>query len=103
MARHDGAASWLFLPYVSCGQVIPRHRLQALEQKTIGLYPNSLNRVRHPSSLYEAVPKYDCGFDKRCAHCTTKAVWQFPSGDASADVRCRIVDGAVLSGNLKVM
>ena len=40
MARHGGAASWLFLPYnvISCGQVISRHRLHILEQKIIGLY-----------------------------------------------------------------
>ena len=25
MARHGGAASWLFLPYISCWQVIDRH------------------------------------------------------------------------------
>ena len=50
------AASWLFLPYISCGQVIPRHRLHSLEQKIIGLYPNSLNRMRHSGSLYKAVP-----------------------------------------------
>jgi hypothetical protein len=56
MARHGGAASWLFLPYISCGQVIPRHRLHSLEQKIIGLYPNSLNRMRHSGSLYKAVP-----------------------------------------------
>ena len=39
MARHGGAASWLFLPYISCGQVIriPRHRLHSLELKIIGL------------------------------------------------------------------
>ena len=43
MARHGGAASWLFLSYISCGQVIDRHRLQNLEQKIIGLYPNSLS------------------------------------------------------------
>ena len=56
MASHGGAASWLFLPYISCGQVIPRHRLHGLEQKIIGLYPNSLNRMRHSGSLYKAVP-----------------------------------------------
>ena len=56
MARHGGAASWLFLPYISCGQVIPRHRLQSLEQKIIGLCPNSLNRMRHSGSPYKAVP-----------------------------------------------
>ena len=56
MARHGGAASWLFLPYISCGQVIPRHRLHGLEQKIIGLYPNSLNRMRHSGSLYKGVP-----------------------------------------------
>ena len=37
--------------------MIDRHRLQDQEQKIIGLYPNSLNRMRHPSSLYKAVPK----------------------------------------------
>ena len=57
MARYGGATSWLFLPYISCGQVIDRHRLQGLEQKIISLYPNSLNRMRHPSSLYRSVPK----------------------------------------------
>ena len=57
MARRGGAASWLFLPYISCGQVVPRHRMQDLEQIIIGLYPNSLNRMRHRRSLYEAVPK----------------------------------------------
>ena len=56
MARHGGAASWLFLPYISCGQVIPRHRLHRLELKIIGLYPNSLNRMRHSGSPYKAVP-----------------------------------------------
>ena len=56
MARHGGAASWLFLLYISCGQVIPQHRLQDLEGKIIGLYPNSLNRMRHSGSLYKAVP-----------------------------------------------
>ena len=56
MARHGGAASWLFLTYISCGQVIPRHRPHGLEQKIIGLYPNSLNRMRHSGSLYKAVP-----------------------------------------------
>ena len=31
MARHGGAASWFFLPYIilSCRQVIDRHRLQS--------------------------------------------------------------------------
>ena len=56
VACHGGAASWLFLPYISCGQVIPRHRLQDLEGKIISLYPNSLNRMRHSASLYKAVP-----------------------------------------------
>ena len=31
VARHGGAASWLFLPHISCGQVIPCHRLHGLE------------------------------------------------------------------------
>ena len=57
MARHGGTASWFFLPYISCGQVIDRHRLQNLEQTLIGMYPNSLNRMRHSSSLYKAVPR----------------------------------------------
>ena len=59
MARHGGAASWLFLLYISCGQdlVIERHRLQNPEQQNIGLYPNSLNRMRHSGSPYKAVPK----------------------------------------------
>ena len=56
MARHGGAASWLFLPYISCGQVIPCHRLHSLELKIISLYPNSLNRMRHSGSPYQAVP-----------------------------------------------
>ena len=56
MARHGGAASWLFLPYISCGQVIPRHRLHSLELKIIGIYPNSLNRMRHSGFPYKAVP-----------------------------------------------
>ena len=58
MARHGGDALWLFkfLPYISCGQVIPRHRLHGLEQKIVGLYPNSLNRMRHSGSPYKAVP-----------------------------------------------
>ena len=58
MASHGGAASWLFLPYISCGQVIPLHRLRDLEgnSKIISLYPNSLNRMRHSASLYKAVP-----------------------------------------------
>ena len=56
MACHGGAASWLFLPYISYGQVIPHHRLQSLAQKIIGLYPNSLNRMRHSGSPYKAVP-----------------------------------------------
>ena len=56
MARHGGAASWLFLPYISCGQVIPRHRLHSLELKIIRLYPNSLNRMRYSGSPYKAVP-----------------------------------------------
>ena len=38
MARHGGAALWLFLPYIPCGQVTDRHRLQNLERKVIGLY-----------------------------------------------------------------
>ena len=57
MARHRGTASWRFPLYTSCMQVIDWHRLQALEQRMIGLYPNSLNRMRHPSSLYRSVPK----------------------------------------------
>ena len=57
MAHRGGAATWLFLPYTSCGQVIDRHRLQGLEQQRIGLYPNALSRMRHPSSLYRSVPK----------------------------------------------
>ena len=56
MASHGGAASWLFLPYISCGQVIPLHRLRDLEGKVISLYPNSLNRMRHSASLCKAVP-----------------------------------------------
>ena len=43
------------LPTIHIVWVIPRHRLQDLEQKIIGLYPNSLNRMRHPSSLSKAV------------------------------------------------
>lgn len=57
MARHGGAASWFFLPYISCGHVIDRHRVQAVEQNNVGMYPNSLNRMRHPSSLYKDVRK----------------------------------------------
>ena len=56
MASHGGAASWFFLPYISCGQVMPLHRLRDLEGKIIALYPNSLNRLRHSASLYKAVP-----------------------------------------------
>ena len=33
-----------------------RNRLHSLEQKIIGLYPNSLNRMRHSGPLYKAVP-----------------------------------------------
>ena len=57
MACHGGAASWFFLPYISYGQVIDRHRLRSLEQRILSLYPNSLNRMRHPSSLYRSVPR----------------------------------------------
>ena len=83
MARHGGAASWadswLFLSYISCGQVIPRHRLHSLELKIIGLNPNSLNRMRHSGSPYNSVEGCAyrrasfcvCGCGQQCAGCTT--------------------------------
>ena len=59
MSHCGGAATmlWLFLPYISCRQVIDRHTLQGLEQNPIGLYPSALNRIRHPTSLYRPMPK----------------------------------------------
>ena len=56
MARQGTAASCLFLPYISRGQVIPRHKPHSLELKIIGLYRNSLNRMQHSGSPYQAVP-----------------------------------------------
>ena len=85
---------------ISCGQVIPRHRLQDLEQNIIGLYPNSLNRMRHPSSLYKAVPKgggapvtVDLTNDVHVARRNKPA-------DCQVEMRVQMADadGAVLSG-----
>ena len=99
MARHGGAASWLFLPYMSCGQLTCRHRLQRLEQKLIGLYPNSLNRMRHSGSPYKAVPTggqstvcVDVGTDVHVAR-------RKKSGNCQVAMRVQMADadGAVLS------
>ena len=100
MARHGGTESWLFLSYISCGQVLDRHRLHDLEHNIIGLYPNSLNRMRHPSSLYKAVPR------EKHAHvivdlandvCDARRI---KPGNCRVEVRLQITDadGAVLSG-----
>ena len=50
MAHNGNAAKWHFLPYITCGQVIPILKLEALEDRIIMIkkFPNSLNRMAHP-------------------------------------------------------
>ena len=55
MAHNGGAAKWHFLPYITCGQVIPILKLKALEDRIIKRYPNSLNRMAFPRALYRSV------------------------------------------------
>ena len=69
MASHGGAASWFFLPYISCGQVMPLHRLRDLEGKIISLYPNSLN--------YSLYLKYIECVEKKYGRISIKNQWAF--------------------------
>jgi hypothetical protein len=55
MSQHGGAAKWHFLPYITCGQVIPVLKLKTLESRIIGMYPNSLNRMKFPRALHSSV------------------------------------------------
>ena len=55
MSHNGGAAKWHFLPYITCGQVIPILKLKTLEARIIGMYPNSLNRMGHPRALHISV------------------------------------------------
>ena len=55
MAHNGNAAKWHFLPYVTCGQVIPILKLKALEDRIIKKFPNSLNRMAFPRPLYRSV------------------------------------------------
>ena len=52
MAHRGGAARWHFLPYITCGQVIPILKLKALEDRIIKKFPNSSNRMAFPRALY---------------------------------------------------
>ena len=88
MARHGGAASWLFLPYISCGQVIPRHRLHGLDQKIIGLHPSSLNRMRHSGPLYKAVPNCLWGSKLLCVRVRQTMCRLDDTSQAIAGWRC---------------
>ena len=53
MSHNGAAAKWYFLPYITCGQVIPILRLKTLEGRIINQYPNSLNRMAFPRALYK--------------------------------------------------
>ena len=74
MSQHGGAAKWHFLPYITCGQVIPVLKLKTLESRIIGMYPNSLNRMKFPRALHSSVQVgkrslhvHDRGRDNRIA------------------------------------
>ena len=54
MANNGGVSKWYFLPWVSCGEVIPWAKLRALEELKIGDHPNCLNRIRHPHAMARA-------------------------------------------------
>ena len=55
MAHNGNAAKMHFLPYVTCGQVIPILKLKSLEDRVIKTIPNSLNRIAYPRALYTSV------------------------------------------------
>ena len=55
MDHNVNAAKWHFLPYITCGQVIPILKLKALEDRIIKKFPNSLNRIAYPRALYTSV------------------------------------------------
>ena len=51
MAHNGGGAKWHFLPYITCGQVIPILKLKTLEDRIIKKFPNSLNRMAFSRAL----------------------------------------------------
>ena len=55
MAHTGNDAKWHFLPYITCGQVIPILKLKALEDRTIKKFPSTLNRMAYPRALYTSV------------------------------------------------
>ena len=55
MAQHGNAAKWHFLPYITCGQVIPILKLKALKDMDIKKFPNSLNRITYPRATHTSV------------------------------------------------
>ena len=55
MSHNGGAAKWYFLPYITCGQVIPILKLETLDDRIIKNSPNSLNRMAFPRALYKSV------------------------------------------------
>ena len=55
MAHNWNAARWHFLPYITCGQVIPILNLKALEDRINKKFPNFLNRMSFPRPLYRSV------------------------------------------------
>ena len=60
-----------FLPYITFGQVIPILKLNALEDRIIKKFPNSLNRMAYPRALHTSVQDgtralHDIVHDKKC-------------------------------------
>ena len=80
-------------------RLIDRHRLQNLEQKIIGLYPNSLNRMRHSGSLYKAVPRGEQASVTVDAVNDVHVARREKPGNCRVEMRVQMADadGAVLS------
>ena len=55
MAHYGNAARWHFLPYISCGQVIPILKLKALEDRIIKQALSFLNHMSFPRATYTSV------------------------------------------------
>ena len=70
VAHNGNAAKWHFLPYITCGQVIPILKLKVLEDRIIKTFPNSLNHMAYSGALYTSVQDgtralHDIVHDKR--------------------------------------
>ena len=80
--------------------MIEGHRLQNPEQQNIGLYPNSLNRMRHSGSPYKAVPKGEHATVPVDMVNDVHVARRKKPGSCRVEMRVQMADadGAVLSG-----